>query len=134
VPLGPLLVVLATGCGPTALGPGPNDLPDQPVPPSEPRAELRLEVDLQPAGDCEEAFDLGVYQDRGIELVSWDDDEGSCEGRVITVRYLSQKLDERAVRALVGTHAAAVRPAPSSAPGAEAPAAAPSESNAPSPE
>ncbi len=83
----PVLViaaVLAGACG------ARSPEPDVPAPASEPRATLRLHVDLPRAQRCEEAFDLALYQDRGIELISWDD--GSrCEDRTITVRYLPRR-------------------------------------------
>lgn len=61
--------------------------PEAPAPPSEARATLRLKLDLERRQRCEEAFDLAVYQDHGVELIEWD--EGSrCEGRTATIRYL----------------------------------------------
>ncbi len=61
------------------------------MPDSEPRADLRLNVTLAAAQDCEERFDLQLYQDRSIDLIMWDDAGGECAGRRITVRYLSAK-------------------------------------------
>jgi hypothetical protein len=73
--------------------------PDVPAPPSEPRATLRLRVDLARGQRCDEAFDLALYQDRAIELIEWD--QGSrCEDRAISIRYLSRKTTpERVIRA-----------------------------------
>ena len=110
------LLMLAVGCGSAATTSAPGQLPDQPVPPDEPRAELHLEVDLHPAQDCEEVFDLALYEDRGVELIAWDDAKGTCEGRRITLRYLSRKLDANGVQALVREHAASVRAAQPPAP------------------
>lgn len=94
-----LAVLLAGACA----GRAPE--PYVPAPPSEPRATLRLRVDLPRAQRCEEAFDLALYQDRGIELVSWD--EGSrCEGRTIDVRYLPSRTNhDGIVRAVQATGA-----------------------------
>ena len=66
--------------------------PDQPVPPGEPRAELRLVVDLPPSSSCDEDFDLGLYRNRGVDLVQWDDQPGVCAARAITIRYLPNRL------------------------------------------
>jgi hypothetical protein len=65
---------------------------DTPVPAGEPRAELRVELDLVPSQECEERFDLEIYKDRRVELVAWDDHSGACSGRVAVVRYLSAKM------------------------------------------
>jgi hypothetical protein len=65
--------------------------PDAPVPASEPRAVLRLQVDLSRAQDCEEAFDLGLYRDRAVEVIAWEGPGGRCDGRTVTIRYLSGK-------------------------------------------
>jgi hypothetical protein len=70
---------------------------DTPVPAGEPRAELSVTVDLEPAQDCEERFDLALYRDRGIDLVTWDDAVGRCMGRTVTIRYLSAKLTKDAL-------------------------------------
>ena len=92
------------GCaatGPAELGPG---VPDQPVPASEPRAELRLTVDLPAARECEESLDLELYRNRGVELVAWDERHGWCEGRRIVVRYLSRQLTAEQALELVRAH------------------------------
>ena len=99
-----------TGCaaspGPPPAAPGTYD---QPVPASEPRKTVALELDLQPGSDCEERFDLAIYADRGVELVSWDENTGACAGREITIRYLTAKLSEEQLMALVEELAKAVR-------------------------
>jgi hypothetical protein len=94
----------ALGCaatGASELGP---QLPDQPIPASEPRAELALRVDLPASRECEEALDLELYRNRAIELVRWDEKHGSCEGRRIVVRYLSRQLGAEQALALVRQH------------------------------
>jgi hypothetical protein len=73
-------------------------LPEPAAPASEPRATLRLALDLRRGQRCAEAFDLAMYQDRGIELIAWD--EGSrCEDRAITVRYLPRRTSPEAILA-----------------------------------
>lgn len=93
----------AFGCGGASVGPSVPEH-DTPVPASEPRAELRMRVDLTPSQGCEESFDLALYENRGVDLVQWDGSTEACSGRVITVRYLPRRLPEgellEAVRAL----------------------------------
>jgi hypothetical protein len=52
---------------------------------------LRLQVDLSRAQDCEEAFDLALYRDRAVEVIAWEGPGGRCDGRTVTIRYLSGK-------------------------------------------
>ncbi|MCC6557551.1 MAG: hypothetical protein IT372_31755 [Polyangiaceae bacterium] len=92
------LGVSACGAAPAAVA-GP--LHDAPVPASEPRAEVRLRVDLTPAEGCEEAFDLALYRDRGVDLIAWDERAGACAGRVVTIRYLPRRMHEAALLAAV---------------------------------
>lgn len=105
-----MLGMLATACGSAGLTQHPP--PDQPVPPSEPRAELSARVDLTPARDCEEAFDLAVYEQRAIELVAWDDRVGTCHDRAIDIRYLSRKISRDKVIQTVRSHAERVTVVP----------------------
>jgi hypothetical protein len=135
--LGMVLAGAVAGCG-SSTSTAPLEAPDSPVPPDEPRAELQLVVDLPPAQDCEESFDLALYQDRGIELIQWDDRSGFCEGRTIAIRYLSRKLSAQQVRAAARAHASRVRPAraPSTPPPTRAPSpppGAPPEPKQPTP-
>jgi hypothetical protein len=65
--------------------------PDAPAPAGEPRAVVRLHVDLVRAQDCEEAFDLALYQSRAVELLAWDPGGGRCDDRTVAIRYLSRK-------------------------------------------
>lgn len=71
--------------------------PDQPVPASEARAQLSARVDLEPGGNCEETFDLAMYQNRAIDLIEWDERKGECTDRKVGIRYLSAKTSEGAV-------------------------------------
>ena len=99
------VALLASGCA--ARPPEPA----QPAPPSEPRATLRLRVDLVRAQRCDEAFDLALYQDRGIELIEWD--PGSrCEGRAIAIRYLPRRITPAQVTEAAQRTGATVRPVP----------------------
>jgi hypothetical protein len=97
-------------------GAAPRGSPDRPVPPGEPRAEIALEVDLEPAPDCEERFDLALYRDRGIELVQWDARAGACSDRRVRLRYLSGRLTSDKVLAAVRKAARDVKPAEPPAP------------------
>ena len=71
--------------------------PDVPVPATEPRATLRVEVDLPRKGGCDEAFDLALYENRGVELVRWDEGQTKCEHRKGVVRYLPKRLSRDAL-------------------------------------
>jgi hypothetical protein len=76
---------------------------DAPVPTSEPRAVVRLEVDLARAQDCEEAFDLALYRSRAIDLVSWYAGGERCKGRTVTIRYLPRQASrDEVLRAAQG--------------------------------
>jgi hypothetical protein len=74
----------------------PPETPEAPAPASERRDTLALRVDLPRAQRCEEAFDLRLYQDRGIELIEWDTGRG-CEGRNINIRYLPRRTTHEKV-------------------------------------
>ncbi|RLB63341.1 MAG: hypothetical protein DRI90_07075 [Deltaproteobacteria bacterium] len=96
-----LLLALVAGCtGAQARAPS-VPAHDQPVPPSEPRAEVVLVVDLEASQGCEERFDLALYQDRRVDLIQWDAARGSCAGRQVTIRYLSAQLDRTKLLGLV---------------------------------
>src|SRR5690606_16426778 len=83
---------------------------DRPVPAGEPRAELGLELDLEPASDCEERFDLALYRDRRVDLVAWDGGDG-CTRRTVRIRYLSAQMTQAELEEAVKELARAVRPA-----------------------
>lgn len=90
----PIVVLLALSslpaCGRSACAAAQTF--DQPVPAGEPRATVVIKVDLPRAANCDEKFDLALYQDRGVELVTWDP-KGSCQARRATIRYLPKKLE-----------------------------------------
>lgn len=100
-----LFLVLLAGCPGPANTPDPAE-PDRPVPDAEPRDQLVLSLDLAPASDCEERFDLALYRDRSVDLVSWDDRVGACRGRVASIRYLSRKTTKEALLGKVAQLAA----------------------------
>lgn len=85
---------------------------DLPVPPGEPRAELRLRVDLPPGAGCEEDFDLALYRDRGVDLIQWDERAGACAGRGVTIRYLTQRTSAAELLGAVRKLAASVEEIP----------------------
>lgn len=91
-----ITAVVALGCGAPAMLSSPSEH-DTPVAADEPRAELKLKVDLTPEQGCEEAFDLAMYKDRGVDLIQWDAAEGTCAGRVIVVRYFPKQLSAEAL-------------------------------------
>lgn len=76
---------------------GGREAHDAQVPATEPRAEIVVTVDLPARRDCEEAFDLALYRDLGIELVEWDPAESGCTRRRARVRYLSAKITREGV-------------------------------------
>lgn len=89
-------LTLCGGCATTMPARAAADF-DRPVPPDVPRNEVRLTVDLEPAQDCEERFDLALYADRGIDLIAWDEGVGSCVGRTVTIRFLPNTIDRQKV-------------------------------------
>lgn len=95
-----LASLLGVGCGASQAAPASPVEHDEPVPQSVRRAEVRMRVVLPPSRDCEEAFDLALYRDRGVDLVEWDDEPG-CDGRVIVVRYFPERIDEATLRARI---------------------------------
>jgi hypothetical protein len=98
--------VIAGACA--AAGP---PLPEPAAPASEPRATLRLRLDLPRGQRCEEAFDLALYEDRGVELVEWD--AGSrCEDRVIAVRYLPRRTRPEDILRAAGKAGAKITQSP----------------------
>jgi hypothetical protein len=69
---------------------------DAPIPAAEPRATLKATLDLAPVSDCDERFDLALYEERGVELVTWDEARG-CTGRRIVVRYVPARVSRDAL-------------------------------------
>jgi hypothetical protein len=73
---------------------------DTPIPAAEPRAQLQLQLDLEPVSDCDERFDLALYEERGVELSSWDERGAlghGCSERRVTVRYVPGRVSRDAL-------------------------------------
>lgn len=92
------LCVAVSGC----LGCGTSTLratssPDTPVPAGEPRAAVTLALDLHQAQDCEEAFDLSMYQSRAVDVIEWDSNAGRCVQRTVRIVYLPQRMTKDGV-------------------------------------
>lgn len=102
----PTLVAALLCAGCAATGPTPG----APVPADEPRAALRLRVDLARAQDCEEAFDLAIYKSPAVDLVAWDRAAGRCEGREITIRYLPRRASREEILRAAAALAARLTP------------------------
>ena len=90
----PLLLAfacLAQACaGPQAAAAPPRH--DEPVPANEPRAALKVRIDLAKTATCEESFDVALYAGRGVDLVDWAGPFGKCAGRTATIRYLPKRI------------------------------------------
>lgn len=89
-------LVLHAGCG-GELPPVAASGHDVPVAASEPRARVRVVLALLPRIGCDEAFDLALYENRGVELVTWESPPsavppGSCRELRATVRYLPRHI------------------------------------------
>jgi hypothetical protein len=82
---------------------------DQAVPASEPRAVLRLELDLPKTATCEEDFDLALYTHRGVDRIEWEGLGDKCTMRRATIRYLPGKIDSQKLLERIGKLALTVR-------------------------
>lgn len=82
---------LAQGCAHAAAGRRAGH--DEPVPASEPRAELALKLDLPRTSTCEEDFDLALYRHTGVDFIAWTRAESGCSGRSVKIRYLPRRLE-----------------------------------------
>jgi hypothetical protein len=105
VMLGLALVLLGAACGGAAQAAGP---PDEPVPASEPREELVVRIDLPRTPRCDEAFELALYGDRGVELIQWSPLSRSCVGRIAQVRFLPKRLGREKLLETMRAHATSV--------------------------
>jgi hypothetical protein len=95
------LAWLAAACGPATENESVHDAHDSPVAASEPRAELAVVVDLASENNCEERFDLALYKDDAVELVTWEPVNASCEKRKAKIRYLSKRTSADALAATI---------------------------------
>jgi hypothetical protein len=76
--------------------------PDRPVPPSEPRATLDVMLDLPRRVGCEDAFDLTLYENRGIDLIEWQGGStNDCTARHAKIRFLPKRLSREKTVALI---------------------------------
>jgi hypothetical protein len=91
----PFLVAAITACSAAPVAAAPRH--DDPVPASEPRETLKLKIDLPKSASCEEAFDLALYEDRGIDIVEWGGPPTKCAGRTVVIRYLSKRTSRAQV-------------------------------------
>jgi len=78
-------------CAPARVAAAPPH--DQAVPASEPRAELKLELDLPKTASCEEDFDVKLYANPAVDLIEWTYSGQKCSGRRVKVRFLSRRTD-----------------------------------------
>ncbi len=86
------LTLALAGC--SAATPAPTaPSHDIPAPAGEPRAELKLRLSLTQRERCEETFDLELYRERGVEQIAWQEPHGVCHDRVVTVRYLTGRVE-----------------------------------------
>ncbi|MBX3183159.1 MAG: hypothetical protein KIT72_04685 [Polyangiaceae bacterium] len=92
-----LLVALGltlAGAGCATATPAPTaPAHDTPAPAGEPRAEIELRLSLAQRERCEETFDLELYRERGVEQIAWQEPHGVCQDRVVTVRYLTSRIE-----------------------------------------
>lgn len=102
----PFLVVSVAACSATPVAAAPRH--DDAVAASEPRETLKLKVDLPKSASCEEAFDLALYRDRGVDLVEWGGPPTKCAGRTVTIRFLSKRTTRAQVLERVRALAVAV--------------------------
>ena len=84
--------LLLSACGTTGSMRLSTPVSDEPVPASEPRATLSAHVDLPQQPRCEETFDLALYKDPGVDLITWDAHPATCRDRSLRVRYLPRRL------------------------------------------
>ena len=85
------LACLSAGCG------GASEAHDVPVPASEGRETLDVVLDLPPGASCEETFELALYEDRGVDLVTWAPGARGCAGRTARVRFLPGRVSRAAL-------------------------------------
>ncbi len=101
-----VFLVACVGCSASAAG--TVSTPDKPLPPGEPLDAVTLAVDLPRSGDCEEAFDLALYQNRAVHLIEWDADAGRCTNRKVRIVYVRRQIARDDVVAEVRRRASTV--------------------------
>jgi hypothetical protein len=78
---------------------------DRPVPAHEPRAAVRLALNLASSADCEERFDLALYTHPEVVLIEWQPSGRKCEDRLATIHYLSRHTTAEQLVALAARNA-----------------------------
>lgn len=92
------VLLLLSACAGAAAG---QDAHDVQVPASEPRETLEIQVDLAGSSDCDERFDLALYADRGVDLVTWEPPGDRCAGRRAKVRFFPRRISREALIARI---------------------------------
>lgn len=101
-----LVVFVLAGCSKGAGSASPAAVShDEPVPPTEARDRVSLRLQLPPTQQCEEAFDLLLYEDRGVELIEWDEQRGRCDDRLVTITFLPGRISAELLIERVQEHA-----------------------------
>jgi hypothetical protein len=95
-----MLVISSAACA-AAAKPVLRDGHDAPVPANEPRDAIEVVLDLPPQVGCEEAFDLALYKNLGVDLVEWQGDAAGCRSRRAKIRFLPARLSRDQAIALV---------------------------------
>jgi hypothetical protein len=85
------LISIGAGCG------GASEAHDVPVPANEGRETIEVVLDLPPGAACEETFELALYEDRGVDLVTWAPGGRGCTGRAARVRFLPGRVSRAAL-------------------------------------
>ncbi len=118
MPVGARILAATAALAITACGAAPPEPQapshDMPVAADEPRAELHVVVDLPSETACEEDFDLALYKDLAVDLVTWEPPLGECGIRTLTVRYLPRRANEAAVMAAIRKISPTARAVPAS--------------------
>jgi hypothetical protein len=99
----PILALFALACGgPSAAG----SMSDTPVTGLKSTMELRVVIDLEVTADCDERFDLAVYEERGVDLITWDTGPTrigrGCIERGATIRYMPDRISREALLRRIG--------------------------------
>ncbi len=81
---------------------------DRPVPASETQASIRLALTLPSSANCEERFDLALYNHPGVVLIEWQDSPSKCTARLATVHYLPRRISALELLSLASRHATRV--------------------------
>jgi hypothetical protein len=86
----PLACLVQAACTASPCAAAPRH--DEPIAEGEPRAVLEVRVDLPKTASCEESFDIGLYENRGIDRIEWEGSGAKCAGRRAHIRYLPKRI------------------------------------------